>query len=163
MKKQQLIEDNLKLVYHVIHKYYPSNANDEDIIQCGMLGLCKAADKWDETKSQFSTFACSCIKNEIKLEFRRRSKHHGILSLDYEVYGDDGEKSTFGDFIVSEEDIEYVDLGIDYRRLSKREQAICEYCKQGLSYADIGRKLGISRSAVWKASRKIRKLIGVDK
>ena len=161
MTKQQLIEDNLKLVHHVIHKYYPANVGDEDIVQCGMLGLCNAADKWDESKSKFSTFACSCIKNEIRHEFRRRSKHQGILSLDYEVFGDDGEKGKFGDFIIADTDVEYVD--IDYRRLSKREQQICELCKQGMSYADIGRKLGISRGAVWKASRKIRKVIGVDR
>ena len=161
--RQKLIEDNLKLVYHTVHKYYPAYATDEDIIQCGMLGLCKAADKWDETKSKFSTFACMCVINEIRQEFRRRAKHQGILSLDYEVDSEDGEKSSFGNCIASEDKVELIDFTIDIQRLSKREQEICEFCKQGMTFAEIGRKLGISRQAVWKAARKIRALRGVDK
>lgn len=160
--KQRLIEDNLKLVYHVVHRDYPTYVNDEDIIQCGMLGLCKAVEKWDETKSKFSTFACKCIKNEIMNEFRKRAKHQGILSLDYEVNGEDGEKCTFGDMIVSDEDVGYVDLTIDHRRLTKREQEICELCKQGMTFEDIGKNLGISMQTVWKATRKIRALRGVN-
>ena len=160
MTKQQLIEDNLKLVYHVVHRDYPTYASDEDIIQCGMLGLCKAADKFDESKSKFSTFACKCIKNEIALEFRKRAKHQGILSLDYEVDGEDGEKSTFGDFIIGDEDVGYVDISINLSKLKPREKQVYELCKTGMSYADMGRELGISRQAVWKITRKLRALRG---
>jgi RNA polymerase sigma factor (sigma-70 family) len=162
VKKQQLIEDNMKLVYYIVRRDYPTYIADEDIIQCGMLGLCRAAEKWDETKSKFSTFASKCIKNEIGQEFRRRAKHQGILSLDYEVDGDDGEKCSFGDCIVSEEDIGYVDLSIDFQRLTKRELEICELCKQGLSYEDIGKQLGVSKQIVWKTVRKIRALRGAE-
>ena len=160
--KQQLIKDNMNLVYHLVHRDYPTYTSDEDIIQCGMLGLCKAAEKWDETKSKFSTFAYNCIKNEIRQEFRRRAKHQGVLSLDYEVNGDDGEKCSFGDFIVAEEDISYVDLSVNYKLLTERELLIYNYLKLGMSNSDIGRKLGISRQTVWKTARKIRTLLGVD-
>lgn len=156
MNRQQLVEDNMRLVYHIVSKEYPKYIHDEDIIQSGMLGLCKAADKWDENKSKFSTFACRCIKNEIATEFRRRAKHQGILSLDYEVDGDNGSKCSFGDCIVSEEDIGYIDFAIDSSRLTKRELEICELRKQGMSNPDIGRKLGISRQAVWQTVRKLR-------
>ena len=46
MNRGEFIEQNINLVYVVIREYYPMFISDEDIIQCGMLGLCKAADKW---------------------------------------------------------------------------------------------------------------------
>ena len=70
MTKQQLIEDNLNLVYALISREYPTYLHDEDIIQTGMLGLCKAADKWDEKRGTFSNFAWCCIRHEIIKEFK---------------------------------------------------------------------------------------------
>lgn len=161
--KQQLIEDNMGLVYHIVRRDYPTYINDEDIIQCGMLGLCKAAEKWDETKSKFPTYAGICIKNEIVIEFRRRAKHQGVLSLDYEIDEEDGGKCCFGDFIASDEDVGYVDLEIDSKRLTKRQAEIFELCKQGMTCADIARKLGVSKQYIWKTVRRLRALRGVKR
>ena len=77
---QDLIEKNIPLVYVVIREYYPFLINDEDIIQCGMLGLCKAADKWRE--GTFSSYAKQCIKNEIRNELRLRQKFSVEVSLE---------------------------------------------------------------------------------
>ena len=78
MTKQQLIEDNMGLVYSLILREYPTYIQDEDIIQCGMLGLCQAADKFDESKGfKFAGFAWFCIRNEIIRELNKRSKHQG--------------------------------------------------------------------------------------
>lgn len=154
MKMRQLIEDNMKLVYYLIRKEYPTYINDEDIVQCGMVGLCIAAEKWEESKSSFSTFAIICIRSAIQHELRRRSKYQNDLSLDYEV--DDGEGGTcsFGDFIVGDKDVIYV--GVNTDSLTKREKQVLELFQTGLSYADIARKLGVSRQAVWKSMRNIR-------
>ena len=154
MKMRQLIEDNMKLVYYLIRKEYPTYINDEDIVQCGMVGLCIAAEKWDESKSSFSTFAVICIRSAIQHELKRRSKYQNDLSLDYEV--DDGEGGTcsFGDFIVGDKDVIYV--GVNTDALTKREKQVFELFQTGLSYADIARKLGVSRQAVWKSMRNIR-------
>ena len=86
-----------------------------------MLGLCKAAEKWDESKSQFSTFAWGCIKNEILMEFRKRAKHQGILSLDYEVDTKDG-KARFAEIIPGDKDVDYADIGVDVDKLKPREK-----------------------------------------
>ena len=80
MNKNELIEKNMNLVYFVISKYYPTFIHDEDIVQSGMLGLCKAADKWDESKSKFSTYAGRCIRNEINQEFIRRKPFSKVIS-----------------------------------------------------------------------------------
>ena len=154
--KQKLIEDNMNLVYSLISKEYPTYVHDDDIIQCGMLGLCKAAEKWDESKSQFSTFAWSCIRNEICKEFRQRAKHQGILSLDYETNNEDGGRSTFGDCIVGAEDVLYVDT--DVKSITAREKQVFDLYKTGLSQVDIASKLGVTKPYVWKVMRKIRTL-----
>ena len=160
MTKQQLIEDNMMLVYDLVHREYPTYVRDEDIIQCGMLGLCKAADKWDETKSKFSTFAIICIRTEIQAEFRKRAKHQGVLSLDYEV--DNGEDGTcsFGDYVVGEEDVGYVDIGVNLDSLTDREKEVAELLTSGLCQVEVAEKLGVSKQYIWKVKRKIKAMRG---
>jgi RNA polymerase sigma factor (sigma-70 family) len=157
--KQQLIEDNMRLVYSLVSKEYPTYLTDEDIIQCGMLGLCKAAEKWDEGKSKFSTFAISCIRNEIRYEFRKRAKHQGILSLDYEVDTEEG-TITVADMIPGDEDVCYLDYGINVNKLKPREKRVFELLQGNMTHSDIGRELGISTQAVWSITRKLRKMRG---
>ena len=157
MKKQKLIEDNMNLVYSLVSKEYPTYIHDEDIIQCGMFGLCKAANKWEESKSQFSTFAWRCIRNEIAQEFRRRAKHQGILSLDYEMNDEDGGRSTFGDCVVGDEDVLYIDAEV--RSISPREQQVFDSYKTLQNYCEVANALGVSKQYVWKTMRKIRTLL----
>lgn len=145
MNRQKLIEDNINFVYFLIHRYYPSYITDEDIVQCGMVGLCKAADSWDETRSTFSTFASRVILNEIGMEFKRRKKRIKTLSLDYPM-GE--EEVTFGDMLVGESDVEYFDIDDFYNQLTPREKECFDLLKLGLKPVEIGRKLGISRQLV---------------
>lgn len=159
MTKQKLIEDNMNLVYSYVSKYYPTYLQDEDIIQCGMLGLCKAAEAWDETQSKFSTFAFKCIGNEIRYEFRKRAKHYGVLSLDYEVDTEDG-RVPVSAIIPGEEDVCYFDIGIDVNKLKPKEKRVLELLQGNMNYADIGRELGITKQAVWSIARKLRKMRG---
>lgn len=81
MDKNKLIEDNMNLVYYLISRYYPTFIKDEDLIQCGMVGLCKAANSSNAIKYKFSTYASACILNEIKSEFIRRKKYAKEESL----------------------------------------------------------------------------------
>lgn len=146
----------MNLVYSLVSKEYPTYIHDEDIIQCGMVGLCKAAEMWDETKSQFSTFAWCCIRNEIIKEFKARSKHQGMLSLDYETNDEDGGKSTFGDCVVGEEDVLYIDTEIN--TLTEKEKRVFDLYQAGMGHTEIATKLGVSPQYVWKVMRKIRTL-----
>ena len=84
MTNKELIADNLRLVYHIVHEHYPTFKNDEDIVQCGMVGLCKAANTWDANKGVFSTYACKCIRNEINKEFNDLEVSHLSDLKDYE-------------------------------------------------------------------------------
>lgn len=160
MNNQKLIEDNLELVYHIIHRYYPTFIGDEDIVQTGMLGLCKAAEKWDKERGIFSTYACNCIRNEIMNEFRRRKKHKGILSLDYEVTGEDGEKTTFGDLCVGDDDVLYLGIDSCYDALTDKEQEVVELKQQGVSNEEIAKTLNVNIQFVWATMRKLKLLWG---
>ena len=151
----QLVEENMNLVYFVVNQYYPNFRCDQDIVQSGMLGLCKAAATWDESKSKFSTYATKCIRNEINLEFQRRNKHRGLLSLDYEVNTDDGGKTTFGDLQIGDEDVAYVDNDRFCELLTEDEKTVLTIDSMGFSPDEIAESCGWSVQKVWKILRVI--------
>lgn len=162
MNKQKLIEDNLNLVYSVISKRYPNCIKDEDIIQCGRLGLCKAADRWDENLGAFSTFAYKCITNEIKLEFRRRYKHPKQLSLEYEVKNRNGDDVLFGELLVGDRGIEYIDLKSIPNHLSDKGKEIFKLLLCGNTPSEISIITGYSVGTINWHKRKIKKLISEE-
>ena len=155
MTKQQLIEDNMNLVYALISREYPTYIHDEDIIQCGMLGLCQAADKWDESKAKFSDFAWYCIRHEIIREFKRRAKHQGVLSLDYETETD-GVKGSLGDTIVGDEDVAYVDIEVESCRINETDRKIYNLLADGLPPREVAKMLNVSPQLVYATRRKLR-------
>lgn len=156
MTKQQLIEDNMKLVHFVLNKYYPKCAFDEDLIQAGMVGLCKAANTYDETKSKFNTYAIRCILNDIRMEFRSRAKHPPMLSLDY-TYDEDGEGPvSFGEMLTGDEDVDYVDISSVYKRLTPLQQQIFDMKRVGMTKNEVARELGYSLSYITKQVRIIK-------
>lgn len=62
----KLIEHNLRLVAHIVRKYYASNTTDEDLISIGTIGLIKSVDSFDiEKGARFATYAAKCIQNAI--------------------------------------------------------------------------------------------------
>ena len=64
--RQRLILHNLRLVSHIVRKYYSSNKNQEDLISIGSIGLCKAVDSFHSEKgTRFATYGARCIQNAI--------------------------------------------------------------------------------------------------
>ena len=62
--RDKLIEHNLRLVAHIIKKYYSSYRDQEDLISIGTIGLIKAVSTFDYTKgTKFATYASRCIEN----------------------------------------------------------------------------------------------------
>lgn len=153
VNQQKLIEDNMNLVYYVIHQNFPKYATDEDIVQVGMLGLCKAANVWDEDKGIFSSFAVKSIYYEICNEFRCRNKHKFTYSLDYTYSDSEDESVTLGDMLVGDSDIDWVDTNELYNPLTEQERAIVEMKQMGLSKGEISERLGISQQRVRKHLR----------
>lgn len=166
-----LIERNLRLVAHVIKKYYTTAADQEDLISIGTIGLIKAVDTFDHTKNiRLATYAGRCIENEILMHFRALRKTAGEVSLNDELDSDgDGDPLVLGDTIADAGE-EMID------RLSREEQRIrllrgmakvlepreheilsLRYGLDGskpLTQREIAAKYGISRSYVSRLEKK---------
>ena len=64
--RDKLIEHNLRLVAHIIKKYYAVSQEQDDLISIGTVGLIKAVETFDYQKgSRFATYASRCIENAI--------------------------------------------------------------------------------------------------
>lgn len=149
--KQSLVEDNLKLVYYIVSRDYPTYLHDEDIIQCGMLGLVKAANAWRE-EGLFSTYAGKCIRNEINQEFIRRKPHAKTLSLDATI----GEDGSLADILVGDDDIAYIDEDAFYELLTGEEAKVLDMDRLGYDTSEIAKVIGCSVQKVQKILRLIR-------
>ena len=85
-----LVEHNLRLVAHIIKKYYTQSAEQEDLISIGTIGLIKAVDTFrPERKIRLATYASRCGENEVLMYFRSRKKLQGEMSLSDTIDGDD--------------------------------------------------------------------------
>ena len=156
--KHKLIEENMKLVYFTINKQFPSYIHDEDVIQHGMIGLCKAANTWKEGGAQFSTYAVNCIRVEIYNAFRYERNHpYPKLSLDYD-YSMDDDNCSLGELIQGDEDVKYFDLFELMDKLTPTEQKILTLLQEGMSQRDIAKVIGLTHQRISQLVRKIRLL-----
>ena len=99
-----LIERNLRLVAHIMKKYYAQTADQEDLISIGTIGLIKGIATFDATKgARLATYAARCVENEILMHFRAQKKSAQDVSLsDYIDTGSDGSPLQLMD-VVSED------------------------------------------------------------
>ena len=77
-----LIERNLRLVAHIMKKYYAQTADQEDLISIGTIGLIKGITTFDASKgAKLATYAARCVENEILMHFRSQKKSSQDVSL----------------------------------------------------------------------------------
>ena len=77
-----LVERNLRLVAHVMKKYYAQTADQEDLISIGTIGLMKGVTTFDPSKgARLATYAARCVENEILMYFRAQRKSAQDVSL----------------------------------------------------------------------------------
>ena len=158
MNRQQLIEENMNLVYFIIRKFYPNLIRDEDIVQLGMVGLCKAANTWDESISKFANYAGRCIGYEISKELKHRKRQINPISLDYPIKDDNGEVISLVEFMVGDKDIDYVNIQPFYDKLNPREQEVFNLLHSGLTPREVATQLGVSRQTAYLYTRRLRTL-----
>ena len=159
-----LIERNLRLVAHVMKKYYAQTSDQEDLISIGTIGLIKGITTFDASKgARLATYAARCVENEILMYFRSQRKSSQDVSLsDYIETGADGAALSLMDVVSEEEDLfERVTTRDSVRRvLQAVEEDLTEQERQviRLRYGLFGGKVhrqrevaqvtGISRSYV---------------
>ena len=159
-----LIERNLRLVAHIIKKYYTQSADQEDLISIGTIGLIKGISSFDPAKgARLATYAARCIENEILMYFRSQRKLQGEVSLadTLESAGESGSLSLMDVIAVDDtmlEDLDTRDACQKVRRcvencLTPRERTIIirRYGlddRQPQTQREIAQQCGISRSYV---------------
>lgn len=162
--RNELIMRNLRLVAHIIKKYYISYADQEDLISIGTIGLIKAIDTYDvKNGTKFATYAGKCVQNEILMHFRAQKKLAMESSIDDTIEIDkDGNPLTYIDVIsVDDNIVEQIDLKSKKEMLkfavenllNKRERAIIKLRyglnnQKPMTQREVACKLGISRSYV---------------
>ncbi len=123
--RNTLVEHNLRLVAHIIKKYYTQSADQEDLISIGTIGLIKAVNTFRPDRGiKLATYASRCIENEILMYFRAQRKVQGEVSLsDALDTGAEGDALYLGD-VVGEDDTMLEELqDKDNRRLLRRLMA----------------------------------------
>ena len=162
--RERLILHNLRLVAHIVRKYYPTAKNQEDLISIGSIGLVKAVDSFRiENGARFATYAAKCIQNEILMHFRSQKKLCAEVSLGETIDVDrDGNPLTYIDIVCSDENVtEEINTKIQIEKairlvetaLTPRERQIIVlryglYGKRAATQREIASMLGISRSYV---------------
>ena len=119
-----LIERNLRLVAHIMKKYYAQVSDQEDLISIGTIGLIKGITTFDASKgARLATYAARCVENEILMYFRAQRKSSQDVSLsDYIETGTDGAALSLIDVVGEEEDL--------LEKIGNRE-AVKQLCKAG--------------------------------
>ena len=115
-----LIEHNLRLVAHIVKKYYTQSSNQDDLISIGTIGLIKGISTFKADKNvRLATYASRCIENEILMHFRSQKKLQGEVSLSDTLDGDgDGNSLSLMDVISVDDDMleNLVNKAFDYWR-----------------------------------------------
>ena len=162
--REKLIEHNLRLVAHIVKKYYMANQSQEDLISIGTIGLIKAIDSFKpENGARFATYAGKCLQNEILMYFRSQKKTSFEVSLNETIDTDkEGNPLTYSD-IISVDDTIAEDIDIALRssaakkivleRLDDRARRVISlryglFGNDALTQREVAEKLGISRSYV---------------
>ena len=176
--REQLIEHNLRLVAHLVKKYYTSNVENDELISIGTVGLIKAVNTYTPEKGvKLATYASRCIDNEILMFFRSKKKSALDVSFDEPIeFDSEGNPLTLMDIISTEDcTLEKILLRTNTEKLrlylgkmeNEREKRILimRYGLDGrkpMTQQEIAKIYGISRSYVsrleTKGLKKLRKM-----
>lgn len=169
--RNTLIEHNLRLVSHIIKKYYSNYSEQEDLISIGTIGLIKAIDSFDCDKGvRLATYAARCVENEILMYFRSKKKDANNISVNEPIDVDsEGNPLTIIDTIYCDDTIsDDIDLKNKTAALYKFVEEIADerereiiikryglYNQKELTQREIAAEMGISRSYVSRIEKRV--------
>ena len=165
-----LIERNLRLVAHIMKKYYAQTSDQEDLISIGTIGLIKGITTFDASKgARLATYAARCVENEILMHFRAQRKSGNDVSLsDYIDAGADGAALSLMDVVSDDTDlleqvcnreaVEALRRAVEACLTEQERQVIC--LRYGLNgqppqrQRQVAERTGISRSYVSRIEKR---------
>ena len=168
--RNKLVEHNLRLVAHIVKKYYSSGEDPDDLISIGTIGLIKGISTFDSSKNvRLATYASRCVENEILMHFRATKKLSREISLE-ELIEQSGESSNLSlmDVLSCEDDsLEQVENSDRYAMLFRslhtvldsreRDILILRYGLSGqppLTQREVAAQWGISRSYISRLEKR---------
>lgn len=165
-----LVERNLRLVAHIMKKYYAQTADQEDLISIGTIGLIKGITTFDPGKgARLATYAARCVENEILMYFRSGRKSAQDVSLsDYIDTGTDGAPLALQDVVSEDTDLMEQVAGKESVRnlrramdscLTEQEQLVIRLryglgTEEPLRQREVADRTGISRSYVSRIEKR---------
>ena len=165
-----LIERNLRLVAHIMKKYYAVTSDQEDLISIGTIGLIKGISTFDASKgARLATYAARCVENEILMHFRAQKKTAQDVSLsDFIETGTDGAALSLMDVVSDEDDLletvsnreslQTLRQAVKQSLTDQEQQVIAlRYGLSGtppLRQREVAEKTGISRSYVSRIEKR---------
>lgn len=168
-KSQQEILDQVLIEYKplvssIARRYFLTGAEQEDLVQEGMIGLYKAIQTFDKTKqASFKTFATLCINSQIKSAVRSANRNKNkILN---EVMLEDNEELMYlvlsnepnpEDKVINKEDFDNIKKEIN-SKLSLLEKQILRQYLLGKNYQEIASTLCLDKKSVDNGLNRIRK------
>ena len=168
--RDALIVHNLRLVAHIVKKYYTQSCDQDDLISIGTIGLIKGISTFKPDRNvRLATYASRCIENEILMHFRSQKKLQGEVSLSdtLEAEGEGGSLSLMDVIRVEDnmlEDLSAKDAGLSVRArveecLDDREKLVItlRYGLTGaapLTQRELAQQCDISRSYVSRIEKK---------
>jgi len=173
--RNKLVEHNLRLVAHIIKKYYALQSDHDDLVSIGTIGLIKAINTFDMNKNiRLSSYASRCIENEILMHFRGTKKSSQDISLNETIDTDkDGNPLTLMDVLSVEENYaEELDIKVKSSKLyeyinselsdREKEIIILRYGlngKEPLTQREVAKLMGISRSYISRIEKRALQLL----
>ena len=169
--RNRLVEHNLRLVAHIIKKYYTQASNQEDLISIGTIGLIKAINTFRADKNiKLATYASRCIENEILMYLRKNAGQRTEVSFDEPLNTDwDGKELLLSDVLGTEGDVVMrpIEADVDRKllsdavaRLSPREKDIISLRfglggRKELTQKEVADRMGISQSYISRLEKRI--------
>ena len=156
-----LIERNLRLVAHIMKKYYAVDADQEDLISIGTIGLIKGISTFDPDKgARLATYAARCVENEILMHFRAMRKSAQDVSLsDFIETGSDGAALSLMDVVAEDCDL--------LEQVSNREMAAALHRAVSECLTEQERQVILLRYGLTGAApqrqREVAKVIGISR
>jgi RNA polymerase sporulation-specific sigma factor len=173
--RNKLVEHNLRLVAHIIKKYYGTKCEQDDLVSIGTIGLIKAINTFKpDKKIRLSSYASRCIENEILMHLRAVKKTERDVSLNETIDTDkDGNPLTLMDIMKVDDNIlDELDMKLNSKKLGQyiteelnsREKTviILRYGLNGkkpMTQKEIAKMLDISRSYVSRIETKALKTL----
>lgn len=165
-QKEQLANDNYKLVHYFVRKYNDGKYNYDDLVSAGNVGFTQAINTFDESKGvKFATYASRCIINQLFMFMRKEKKHLNNISIDTPIFTDkDGSEMTILDTLTTEEEeTDWQDINSVVSRMMKQfgeqERNVMGLFFKERNQREIGNELGLSQSYVSRIVKKSLKKI----